>query len=52
MFPTNNKERIVELTLRTNAKHKECSIAPYSNVETEEYSLLSIAARDDKGFEH
>ena len=52
MFPTNNEEMTTELTLRTNEKHKECSRASDSNVGTQEDSLLSIAARDDKGFEH
>ena len=52
MFPTNNKALTTDLIITTNEKHEESNRSQDANVRTEEYVVLSIAARVAKSLEH
>ena len=52
MFPTNNKALTTDLIIATNEKHEESNRSQDANVRTEEYVVLSIAARVAKSLEH
>ena len=52
MFPKNNEALTIELKITTNEKHEESNRSQDANVRTEEYVVLSIAARVAKSLEH
>ena len=52
MFPTNNDTLTTDLNITTNEKHEESNRSQDANVRTEEYVVLSIAARVAKSLEH
>ena len=47
-----NKALTTDLIITTNEKHEESNRSQDANVRTEEYVVLSIAARVAKSFEH